>query len=321
MAKRDFFFSISLSLFKYTSLSSIFERWFYSSCQLEMMNSTDDTAHKQISTVINRFLCSGMYLMDAPHVRQYNSIQMWNEQYKREFRLVLVSFQNKNCFSIFIFILFLSFNFTYTHTLTGRSCSTNNLSFASEQWIAIVFFFILLCLLMFVGFSVPFSTKLLLFDSCFFFASLLSFVFYVFSSFMRLFFSFQFLRRLTTLVFLCIPIRVPCIRFATGADFERQTVLFRAHNSTSTEVHKTTKNWNRNVRLKFAFNETKNVHRIYERASEKTMFVTTTIIDLARLIIRIDAWEFVIFSLHSIANDTRNRSCLLFSTLLAVYWS
>lgn len=116
MAKRDFFFSISLSLFKYTSLSSIFERWFYSSCQLEMMNSTDDTAHKQISTVINRFLCSGMYLMDAPHVRQYNSIQMWNEQYKREFRLVLVSFQNKNCFSIFIFILFLSFNFTYTHT-------------------------------------------------------------------------------------------------------------------------------------------------------------------------------------------------------------
>lgn len=58
-------------------------------------------------------------------------------------------------------------------------------------------------------------------------------------------------------------------RFATGADFERQTVLFRAHNSTSTEVHKTTKNWNRNVRLKFAFNETKNVHRIYERASEK----------------------------------------------------
>lgn len=132
------------------------------------MNSTDDTAHKQISTVINRFLCSGMYLMDAPHVRQYNSIQMWNEQYKREFRLVLVSFQNKNCFSIFIFILFLSFNFTYTHTLTGRSCSTNNLSFASEQWIAIVFFFILLCLLMFVGFSVPFSTKLLLFDSYFF---------------------------------------------------------------------------------------------------------------------------------------------------------
>lgn len=285
------------------------------------MNSTDDTAHKQISTVINRFLCSGMYLMDAPHVRQYNSIQMWNEQYKRKFGLVLVSFQNKNCFSIFIFILFLSFNFTYTHTLTGRSCSTNNLSFASEQWIAIVFFFILLCLLMFVGFSVPFSTKLLLFDSCFFlllfcrlyfmFSVRLCVYFSLFNSFVGLQRFFFYVSPFAFLVFALQ--RVPILN--DKQFYSEHTIQLQLKFIKRQKIEIEMFDWNLLSMRQRMFIE------YMKGLLKKTMFVTTTIIDLARLIIRIDAWEFVIFSLHSIANDIRNRSCLLFSTLLAVYWS
>lgn len=114
-----------------------------------------------------------------------------NEQYK-EFPSSSVSFWI-HFFSSFSIVVFFA---STLHTI--RSCSTNNLSFALEQWVAIVFFFSYIVCSLFDDSLSLFNTILNFCSFCFSLCSVLLFLCVYF---------LQFLHRLISSRY---PFAVPC---------------------------------------------------------------------------------------------------------------